>query len=93
MKITPSIINDEFVGTVGRVTASRHSGYAEISGRIIDESKNTFTIMHAGKAKSVVKEAAVFSFRFSDGAIVEIDGKLLVGKPEDRLKKHMKRLW
>ncbi len=47
----------------------------------------------AWKAKNVVKEVAVFRFRFSDGAIVEIDGKLLVGRPEDRLKKSVKRLW
>jgi ribonuclease P protein subunit POP4 len=93
MKISPDIINGEFVGTEGRITESRHSGYVGISGKIVDESKNTFTIMHTATAKSVVKEAAVFRFKISDGTVVEIDGKLLVGKPEDRLKKHVKRLW
>ncbi len=93
MKITADVINGEFIGTKGRIAESRHKDYVGISGRVVDESKNTFTIMHAGKAKSVVKEAAVFRFRFHDGAIVEIDGKLLVGKPEDRLKKSIKRLW
>ena len=93
MKIAPGIINGEFIGTEGRIAESRHSGYVGISGQVVDESKNTFTIMHAGKAKSVIKDAAVFRFRFSDGTIVEIDGKLLVGRPEDRLKKSVKRLW
>ena len=93
MKITPDIINGEFIGTEGRIAESNHSGYIGISGDIIDESKNTFTILQGGKKKSVIKEAAVFRFRFSDGTIVEIDGKLLVGRPEDRLKKSMKRLW
>jgi len=93
MKIAPDIINGEFIGTEGRIAESRHSGYVGISGQVVDESKNTFTIMHAGKAKSVIKDAAVFRFRFSDGTIVEIDGKLLVGRPEDRLKKSVKRLW
>jgi ribonuclease P protein subunit POP4 len=93
MKITPDIINGEFIGTEGRIAASRHSGYVGIQGRVIDESKNTFTFLHARKTKKVVKEAAVFRFRFSDGAIVEIDGRLLVGRPEDRLKKSVKRLW
>jgi ribonuclease P protein subunit POP4 len=93
MKVTPDIINGEFIGTEGRIAESRHSGYVGISGEVIDESKNTFTILQRGKTKNVIKEAVVFSFRFSDGTVVEIDGKLLVGRPEDRLKKSMKRLW
>jgi ribonuclease P protein subunit POP4 len=93
MKITPDIINDEFIGTEGRIAESNHSDYIGISGQIIDESKNTFTILQNGQMKSVIKEAAVFHFRFCDGTVVEIDGKLLVGRSEDRLKKNVKRLW
>jgi ribonuclease P protein subunit POP4 len=93
MKITAEVINGEFIGTDGSVAESSHSDYVGISGKVVDESKNAFTISHAGQAKKVVKEAAVFRFRFSDGSIVEIDGKLLVGRPEDRLKKSVKRLW
>lgn len=93
MKITADVINGEFIGTNGRVTESRHTDYVGISGKVVDESKNTFTISHAGTAKKVVKEAAVFQFKFSDESVVEIDGKLLVGRPEDRLKKSIKRLW
>ena len=93
MKITPDIIRGEFIGTESRVTGSQHPDYVGINGRVINETKNTFTIFHAGKAKNIIKESAVFHFRFSDGTIVEIDGKLLVGRPEDRLKKSVKRLW
>jgi ribonuclease P protein subunit POP4 len=93
MKVTPDVINGEFIGTNCTVAESRHSGYVGIKGEVVDESKNTFTIMQAGKAKSIVKEAAVFQFGFSDGTVVEIEGKLLVGRPEDRLKKSIKRLW
>jgi ribonuclease P protein subunit POP4 len=93
MKVTPNVINGEFIGTHCRVAESRHLGYVGIKGDVVDESKNTFTIMQAGKAKSIVKEAAVFQFGFSDGTVVEIEGKLLVGRPEDRLKKSIKRLW
>jgi len=93
MKVTPEVINGEFVGTICHVTESRHAGYVGIKGEVVDESRNTFTVMQAGEAKSVVKEAAVFQFGYSDGTVVEIDGKLLVGRPEDRLKKTVKRLW
>jgi ribonuclease P protein subunit POP4 len=93
MKVTPDIIRGEFIGAEGKIAKSRHADYAGISGEVINETKNTFTILHAGKAKSVIKDSAVFHFKFPDGTIVEIDGKLLVGRPEDRLKKSVKRLW
>ena len=93
MKVTPDIINSEFIGTNVRIAQSRHSGYVGISGEVLDESKNTFTIMQQGKTKNIIKDAAIFRFGLSDGTVVEIDGKLLVGRPETRLKKNMKRLW
>ena len=93
MKVTPDIVRSEFIGTEGQIAVSTHQDYVGLSGPVVDETKNTFTILHAGKAKSVVKEAAVFRFKFHDGTIVEIDGKLLMGRPEDRLKKTIKRLW
>ena len=93
MKVTPDIIRYEFIGTEGKIAKSPHSGYVGIHGEVIDETKNTFTIMREEKAKRVIKNSAVFNFKFSDGTTVEIDGKLLVGRPEDRLKKTVKRLW
>ena len=93
MKITPDIINDELIGTTGSVEKSRHSDYIGLSGQVVNESKNTLTLSKFGKEKKIVKEAAIFRFQLSDGTIVEIDGKLLVGRPEDRLKKNIKRLW
>jgi ribonuclease P protein subunit POP4 len=93
MKVTPDVIRGEFIGAEGKIAKSRHQGYIGISGEVINETKNTFTILHAGKARNVIKDSAVFHFRFSDGTVVEIDGKLLVGRPEDRLKKTIRRLW
>lgn len=93
MKVTPDIIRREFIGTEGKIARSQHLNYVGLSGRIIDETRNTFKIHHAGKTKSIIKDSAVFLFKFSDGTIAEIDGKLLMGRPEDRLKKRVKRLW
>ena len=93
MKVTPDVIRGEFIGTEAKIAESSHAGYLGLSGEVINETKNTFTLLHAGEAKSVVKDAVVFHFKFSDGPIVEIDGKLLAGRPEDRLKKSVKRLW
>ncbi len=93
MRVTPDIVCREFVGTEAEVSESSHEGYIGLSGRIVDETRNTLTISKAGKTKRIVKENAVFRFTYSDGTIVQIDGKLLIGRPEDRLKKTIKRLW
>jgi ribonuclease P protein subunit POP4 len=93
MKISPEIIRYEFIGTEGKVTRSPHEGYAGLHGKVVSETRNTFTFLSEGKTKNVVKESAFFNFKFDEGTIVQIDGKLLVGRPEDRLKKTIKRLW
>jgi len=93
MKVTPDIIRHEFVGTQAKVAQSLHRDYLGLSGRVVGETRNTFTLLDAGKAKNVLKEFSVFNFTFDDGTVVDVDGKLLVGRPEDRLKKSIKRLW
>jgi ribonuclease P protein subunit POP4 len=93
MKVTPDVIRYEFIGTQGLVANSPHAAYIGLGGQVIGETRNTFTFQSEGKTKSVLKENALFNFTFGDGTIVEIDGKLLVGRPEDRLKKSVKRLW
>lgn len=93
MKVTPDVIRSEFIGTEGKISESVHQGYVGIVGKVVDETKNTFTIMHKGKAKRIVKDQAIFNFKFSNGTIVEAEGRLLSGRSEDRLKKNIKRLW
>ena len=93
MKITPDIIRYEFIGTKANVAASLHEDYVGMGGRVMAETRNTLTILNRGQPKQIIKESAVFNFSFEDGTVVEIDGKLLVGRPEDRLRKNIKRLW
>jgi ribonuclease P protein subunit POP4 len=93
MKVTPDIIREEFVGVNSSISESPHSNYLGIRGKVLGETRNTFVIQQKGKSKRVTKDQAVFQFQFTDGTVVEIDGKLLVGKPEDRVKKTVKRLW
>ena len=93
MKVTPDIIRYEFIGTAAHVAQSTHPGYLGLSGRVIGETRNTFTLSSEGATKNIIKESSIFDFAFNDGTVVNIDGKLLVGRPEDRLKKSIKRLW
>ena len=93
MKVTPDIIRYEFIGTQAKIAKSAHAGYLGLAGQVIEETKNTLTLIHQGQPKSIIKDLAIFDFEFQDGTTVEIDGKLLVGRSEDRLKRSVKRLW
>jgi ribonuclease P protein subunit POP4 len=93
MRITPDIVRFEFIGKHVEIPKSARSGNVSMSGTVIDETRNTFTVLNKGRRKSIIKESAVFRFELSDHTMVEIDGKLLVGRPEDRLKRCIKRLW
>jgi ribonuclease P protein subunit POP4 len=93
MKVTPEIIRHELIGTEARVSKSTHIGYVGLSGRIVDETRNTLTILDGAQRKIIPKSSAIFHLSFHDGTIVEVDGRLLTGRPEDRLKKSIRRLW
>ena len=93
MKITPAIVKQELIGLNAKVVRSSHPGYVGIAGKVVDETRNTILILHKNKKKIVIKNTAVFNFTMPDGTIVEIDGKAIIGRPEARIKKRVKRRW
>jgi len=93
VKVTPAIIQHEFIGLQVKVAKPSNQNYIGISGTIINETRNTFQILQDDKRKTIVKGQAVFHFTLPDATIVEIDGKILIGRPEERLKKRIRRLW
>ncbi len=93
MNVTPSIVQHEFIGLKTKVVKSSNPHVIGIAGKVVDETRNTFTILHSGERKVIVKDTAVFDFVMPDGTVVEIDGKVIMGRPEDRIKKRPRRLW
>ena len=93
MNVTPSIVQHEFIGLETKVVKSSNPHVVGIAGKVVDETRNTLTILQDGERKVVVKDTAVFEFVMPDGTVVEIDGKVIMGRPEDRIKKRPRRLW
>ncbi len=93
IKVTSSLIQHEFIGFDAKVVKSSNPHIVGIAGKVVDETRNTLTILHRGKKRVVIKDVAVFDFVMPDGTVVEIDGKVIVGRPEDRIKKRPRRLW
>jgi len=93
MKVTPAFVQHEFIGLNAKVVKSTNPSYVGIRGGIIDETRNTLVIRHKNQDKVVVKNVAVFHFTMADGTMVEVDGNIILGRSEDRVKKHLRRRW
>ena len=93
MKTTPAVLQQCFIGLNAKVTKSSNPEYIGTQGKVIDETRNTLVILHEAKEKRIIKDVSVFHFTLPDGTIVEIDGKSIVGQPENRAKKKVKRRW
>ncbi|MCW4033858.1 MAG: ribonuclease P protein subunit [Candidatus Bathyarchaeota archaeon] len=93
MNISSDIVQREFIGFEAKVVTSSNPDLVGLEGKVVDETRNTFTILHNGEEKVVIKDTAVFHFMMSDGTVIEVDGKVIVGRSEDRMKKRPRRLW
>jgi len=93
VKLTPAILQSEFIGLDAKVVKSSHPNYVGIKGKVINETRNTIVISHENKEKTIAKNTAVFHFTMPNGTTVEINGKVIVGRPEDRVKKKFRRRW
>ncbi|MCW4052127.1 MAG: ribonuclease P protein subunit [Candidatus Bathyarchaeota archaeon] len=93
MKVKPTIAQQEFIGLEASVTKSPNLHSMHITGVVVDETRKTFVIQQDRKRKTVMKNQTLFHFTLPDKTTVKIDGKILLGRPEERLKKRIRRLW
>ena len=79
------VIKYELIGCSLEITDSENKSLIGIKGKIIDETKNMLILEN----KKLIKSQSKFKIKI-DNKNYLIDGKLLVGRPEDRLKKQIK---
>jgi ribonuclease P protein subunit POP4 len=86
------VVKHELIGLDVEVTESTNKDAVGVKGRVIDETRNMLVIeTEAGEEKSLVKEQCTFLFTVPEGGKVSIEGRLLVARPEDRIKKKLKK--
>ena len=76
----------ELIGLEVEVVDATNKSLKGIKGVIIGETKNTLVIEHENTSKTVLKEQVTLDIRM-DGNIVRMDGKMLLGRSEERVKK------
>jgi ribonuclease P protein subunit POP4 len=88
MPITPkNLVRHELIGLKVKVVKSTEKTQRGLTGVVIDETYNTLKIETRKGEKTVIKSNCVFIFTLPDKTKVQVDGKVLVGRPENRIKK------
>ena len=90
MPITPeNLVRHELIGLKIQVKSGTNPSQIGLKGTIIDESYKTLKIDTKFGEKIVPKENTAVIFTIPDGTKVQVDGNLLLGRPEDRIKKKL----
>lgn len=90
--VTPeNLVRNELIGLEAKVVESTNKDAVGLEGTVTDETRNTITIRTSKGSRNLVKEQCIFSFLLSSGQRVKVDGNVIIGRPEDRIKKKLRR--
>ncbi len=73
----------ELIGQMIEIVHASNKQLEGLQGKIVDETKSTIALEHAGKTKILLKKAITFRLRAS-GRVLK--GNELIRKPEERIK-------
>jgi ribonuclease P protein subunit POP4 len=80
----------EFIGLNCEIVLSLNRAQIGLKGKIIDETMKNIILKTAGGVKTIAKKGAVFRIKVKDKKY-DIDGNFLIVRPEDRIKKDVKK--
>ena len=90
-RITPyNILRHELIGLSAEVVESTDPSQKGIKGVIVDETQKTITLKEKERKRKVVKENVTLSIHTESGLRALINGSLLLGRPEERIKKKIR---
>jgi ribonuclease P protein subunit POP4 len=94
MKIAPeNIVRHELTGLSTHVVESKDPNLTCRRGTILGETREMIHLDTESGEVSVPKGVCVFDITLPNGAVVRVDGNVLRGRPEDRMKKRLNRSW
>ena len=82
-----NVLQHELIGLKAEVVESSNPQLAGRKGKIVDETRNTLTLEEGEDLKVLPKKEVSLSVTLPKGEKVKVEGKKLVARPEDRVKK------
>ncbi len=85
--MSKNIARYELIGLNAEVVNAKNESLIGVKGKIVDETKFTIVIENEnGQEKKLLKEQITLKMKIKD-KVYKINGEILIGRPEDRLKK------
>lgn len=76
----------ELIGLHVVVEKERHFRDSTIKGKVIDETRNMIVVFDGVKKRRIAKVGSTFHFTLPDDSTIIIEGEVIRGRPEDRIK-------
>lgn len=86
-----NIIQHEIIGLEAEIIRCSEKGLIGVAGKIIDETRQTMIVQRKDRRLIVPKNTAVFQIYLPNGEEIEVQGQVLLGRPEDRIKTRVRR--
>jgi ribonuclease P protein subunit POP4 len=86
-----NLARHELIGLSVIVAESTNKGLVGISGRIVDETRNTLLVETERGIKRIPKSNTSLTFTLPDGRRARVSGSILISQPENRINKKMQR--
>ena len=77
----------ELIGLEARVMGSSDPTLLGTSGKIVDETRNMLVIEDDEKSRKISKSNSTFLITLPDGEKVTVEGRKLVGRPDERVRR------
>lgn len=91
MRITPlNVLVHELIGLEATVVEGSNKWQVGISGKIVDETMKVIVLETPKGRRRILKRDVKLLLKLPDGTLVAVEGRELVGRPEDRLKKRLR---
>lgn len=95
LKASKKLVNKfrikEFIGLYVEIIDSTNENYIGLKGKVIDESYHMITILIGRNQKKIPKKPCIFNFKPNKKDEIKIAGIDIIGRPEDRIKKFLKK--
>ncbi len=94
MRIAPeNIVRHELTGLTTHIIESQDPTLICRSGLILGETKEMIHLDTKDGEIRVPKSVCIFNITLPNGSVVRVNGTVLRGRPEDRMKRRPNRSW
>ena len=86
MNVYEHVARGELIGLQIEIIESKNKSLEGLKGKIINETKNMLVINTKNGIKKIIKSEVKMRLKINDKKF-DVDGNILVGRPEDRVKR------